>query len=210
MRSIEKALGASGDAATRQALDEARNTLAACLALNGVAPASGGGNRGMARPTRTDQAQPEEVVRHVAGTPGCRCEDIAAALGADTKAVSAVLKALKDEGRLRTEGQAGGTRNFRRLAVGGLTELGTDVRYLLRSPGGRPCFPDGRSWSSRHIACSFLAPRHKSRARWRYLTGSVAQCPLAGADFFSSAPITPLLDKPTVMLGQETGLDLPQ
>src|SRR5690242_12298349 len=37
LRSIDKALDASEDQATRAALDEARSTISACLQLNGVA-----------------------------------------------------------------------------------------------------------------------------------------------------------------------------
>lgn len=108
--SIDKALGVSADTATRQALDEARVTLSAILSLNGATP----------KPTRSPvvrrraggQIQPEAVVGFVASRPGSRCEDIAAALGADTKAVGPVLKVLKTDGRLRAEGQARGTRYF--------------------------------------------------------------------------------------------------
>lgn len=89
--------------------DEARATLAAVLGLNGAEPSSESGTRmrGAARPART-----RSVLRHVQDNPACRCEDIARALGADTKAVSPVLKRLREEGRVRSKGQARGTRYF--------------------------------------------------------------------------------------------------
>ena len=62
IRSIDKALAATQDAATRAAVGEARTALAAVLTLNGVVVASGGG-RGRAAtwlevPSRTQIASP--------------------------------------------------------------------------------------------------------------------------------------------------------
>src|SRR5262245_9179889 len=48
VKAIDKALAETKDATTRQALGEARSTLSACLALNGV----GGGNGAVVKPHR--------------------------------------------------------------------------------------------------------------------------------------------------------------
>jgi len=110
LASIDKALDVSEDIATRQALDEARVTLSAILSLNG---ANTKPRRDLVVRRRAGgQVQPEAVLEFIASRPGSRCEDIAAAIGADTKAVSPVLKDLKADGKVRTEGQARGTRYF--------------------------------------------------------------------------------------------------
>jgi hypothetical protein len=108
VRSIDKALAESEDVATRQALDEARATLGAVLSLNGAAHGSIGWRRRAARPERADQVQAEKVLQYLASHPGSRCEDIAAAVGAKTKAVTGAFKAIKTAGRVRSEGQARG------------------------------------------------------------------------------------------------------
>jgi len=111
LRSIDKALDACEDGATSKALDEARATLSAVLSLSGAGPKA---TRGAAAPgpRRRGQVQADAVLRFVAGHPGSRCEDIAGSIGADTKALSLVLKELKTDGRVRTEGQARGTRYY--------------------------------------------------------------------------------------------------
>jgi predicted transcriptional regulator len=43
---------------------------------------------------------------------GIGAADIAAEVGADTKEVSPVLKSLKDEGKVKSKGQARGTRYY--------------------------------------------------------------------------------------------------
>ncbi len=111
VRSIDKALAGSEDVATRQALDEVRITLGAVLSLNGAAPRAGSGGVPV-QAHRGRQIQPEEVLRYITSHPGSRCEDIAATVGADTKAVSSVLRRLRDEGKVRSEGQSRGTRYF--------------------------------------------------------------------------------------------------
>jgi len=112
VRSIDKALAESKDAATRQALDEARSTLAACLALNGAAPGKKGAQRRVGQAARTSDVQAEDVLRYVVSNPGSRCAVIAAALDVDSKAVSPVLKELKTQGKVRSEGQARGMTYF--------------------------------------------------------------------------------------------------
>ncbi len=111
LTSIDKALDVSEDTATRQALDEARVTLGAVLSLNGAGPKSRSGGAAVRRGVG-GQIQPQAVLEFIASHPGSRCEDIAAGIGADTKAMSPVLKNLKADGRLRSEGRGRGLRYF--------------------------------------------------------------------------------------------------
>ena len=82
----------------RQALDEARSTLAACLMLHGAAPSTGGRRQRAVRPAQGKQVNVKAVLKHVASNPGSRCAQIAEALGAESKAVSPALKDLKAQG----------------------------------------------------------------------------------------------------------------
>src|SRR5258708_1809376 len=87
VRSIDKALAASSDRATREALGEARNTLTACLALTGSAP------RGTPVPQARRMAgdiTEDGLLSHVRKNPGHRGEQIAVALGTDTGTVRPV------------------------------------------------------------------------------------------------------------------------
>lgn len=113
LRSIDKALAVSEDVATRQGLDEARGTLAAILTLNGAPGRATSGQRAGGR-GRSARAQVDEgqVLKFLAAHPGSRSEDIAAALGTDTKDVSPVVKRLKADGKVRSEGQARGMRYY--------------------------------------------------------------------------------------------------
>jgi hypothetical protein len=110
-RSIDKALAAAEDGATRRALDEARATLSALLSLNGAAADPGA--RGMkVRARRAGTVEAAGVLKFIAGHPGSRCEDLANALGADSKELSSVLRNLRADGQVRTEGMARGMRYF--------------------------------------------------------------------------------------------------
>ncbi len=111
VRSIDKALAEAEDVVTRQTLDEARATLRAVLSLSGAMPKVGRGGV-VVQANRGRQVQPEDVLQYITSHPGSRCEDIAATVGADTKAVSSVLRSLRAEGKVRSEGQARGTRYF--------------------------------------------------------------------------------------------------
>lgn len=84
VKAIDKALAASEDHATRQALGEARSTLAACLALSGVAPKADRGTL-VPQPRRAAAAISEEaLLSHVRQHPGQRGEEIARALGTES------------------------------------------------------------------------------------------------------------------------------
>jgi hypothetical protein len=99
VKSIDKALSASGDHATRQALSEARNTLAACLALsNGTL---------VPQPRRSAAGVSEDVLlSHVRTHPGQRGEEIAKAMGTEAATVRPVMKRLIEAGRVRAQGRA--------------------------------------------------------------------------------------------------------
>jgi hypothetical protein len=112
LRSIDKAVAHTGDAATRNALGEARATLAACLALNGaVAPKAG---RGVLVPRRSanGKVEPERVLQYLQAHPGSRAEDIAAALGTDAFSLRPSLQQLRAAATVRAEGKARAMRYF--------------------------------------------------------------------------------------------------
>ena len=111
LRSIDKAISESDDSTTRKALDEARSTLSACLALNGVTVAGGaaaGGPRGR-RSTQDVERLSESLLDYVLRNPGQRGEQIASALGTDAKTMRLPMKRLIAENKIRTKGQARAT-----------------------------------------------------------------------------------------------------
>jgi hypothetical protein len=113
LRSIDRALAESKDAATRQSLNEARKLLTAGHAPSPaiLIPAAPGA-RARKPVASSSQADPKAILRYLSSNPGSRCEDIAAALETDSRSLSPVLKTLKTEGKAKTEGQARGTRYF--------------------------------------------------------------------------------------------------
>jgi hypothetical protein len=115
VRSIDKALATTQVGAVRQALDEARATLSACLAVQGVVPAAGsrvvrGGGSGGARRSSADVASlADELLAHLEKHPGQRGEEIAAALETDTRTIRLPLKKLIEDNKVKTKGVARGT-----------------------------------------------------------------------------------------------------
>lgn len=112
VKSIDKALAASSDGATRTALDEARATLAAVLAMSGI---SAKGARGTLVPRARGSAGKVDAARVHAWLvehPGARAEDMSAALGTDSLGLRPALQELRNEGRARTEGKARATRYY--------------------------------------------------------------------------------------------------
>jgi hypothetical protein len=114
IRSIDKAMAAATDAVLRHALEEARGVLAAYLTLQGVVPAKGSGLR-----TSTGRRSSEAVeqtgaslLAYVTKNSGQRGEQIAAALGTDTKTMRLPMQRLIAEGQVRTTGERRGTRYF--------------------------------------------------------------------------------------------------
>jgi hypothetical protein len=106
VRSIDKAMGATTDAATRKALNEARATLAACLSLNGAAPRKGP-RRGAAR------VDPAAVVAFLKNHPWCSSAQVGEAVGSDVATLRPVLKRLIADGAVKVSGKARGTRYAR-------------------------------------------------------------------------------------------------
>jgi hypothetical protein len=107
LRSIDKAMAESEDTATRQALDEARSTLSAALSLNGVVMAAGSKTRGR-RSAGGSSVDEATLLTYVENNPGSRGEQIAAALGTDTKSVRPVMQRLIADRKVKTRGQRRG------------------------------------------------------------------------------------------------------
>lgn len=107
VRLVDKALAATEDAAMRQALDEARATLSACLSLNGIAPRS---PKGVLVPRARPEARvdAQAVLAQVQAHPGQRGEEIAAALATDSKSMRPVMRRLIDSKKVKTRGQRRG------------------------------------------------------------------------------------------------------
>jgi len=106
VRSIDKALEATQDVATGKALDETRSTLAACLALGGASTVP------VSKRRAATTVSSDDILAYVRRNPGSLCGDVAEALGADSKAVGAALKRLREEGAVRSEGQRRGMRYY--------------------------------------------------------------------------------------------------
>jgi hypothetical protein len=107
VRSIDKALAESSDNATRQALNEARSTLSACLSLNGVVVAGGTKVRGR-RVAGGSSVDENQLLTFVQNNPNLRGEQIAEALGTDTKSVRPVMQGLIADRKVKTRGQRRG------------------------------------------------------------------------------------------------------
>ena len=104
IRSIDAAMAATGDAAWRTALQEARVTLGACLQLEGIAVSPNGRSAGS-----VDVAA---VLAFVQKNPGQRGEHIAAALGTDSMRLRRTMKRLIEDGKVRTNGERRGMQYF--------------------------------------------------------------------------------------------------
>lgn len=109
LKSAEKAMAETQDAATRKALEEVRATLAATLAVNGVVVAGSAAPRSRRAPA---EDLSERLLSHVKSHPGQRGEEIAAALGTDTYSMRPSMKRLIESGKVRTEGKNRGMRYF--------------------------------------------------------------------------------------------------
>jgi hypothetical protein len=107
MRSIDKALAETGDAATRSALDEARATLSACLSLNGVQVAPAVRTRGR-RSSGGDEVMADVLLNHIREHPGQRGEQIAAVLRTDVGTMRPTMKKLIEADKVKTRGQRRG------------------------------------------------------------------------------------------------------
>lgn len=115
LRSIEKAMSSTEDAALRKALDEARATVSACLSLCGVTAKSARGvltPRSRANGRSDGRPDADSLLKYVKSNPGSRSEDVTAALGTNAASIRPVMHELIAEGRVRTEGQRRGMRYF--------------------------------------------------------------------------------------------------
>lgn len=111
VRSMDKAMGSTQDAATRAALGEARTALLAVLTLNGVVVSGGRKARG-ASVNGGAKPDAERVAQFIADHPGSRAEDIAAALGTGTAQLRPALMKLKSRGAVEPKGKARATRYY--------------------------------------------------------------------------------------------------
>jgi hypothetical protein len=111
VRSMDKAMAATQDAATRTAVGEARTALAAVLTLNGVVVGGGSKARG-ASVNGGVKPDAERVARYIADHPGSRAEDIATALGTETAQLRPALLKLKGLGAVEPKGKARATRYY--------------------------------------------------------------------------------------------------
>jgi hypothetical protein len=108
VKSIDKAMAETGDAATRTALDEVRGTLSACLSLNGATRWTG---KGLITPharRSVGAVSADVLLEHIRTNSGQRGEQIAAALRTDTKAMRPVMLRLIAAKRVKTQGQRRG------------------------------------------------------------------------------------------------------
>ncbi|MEO6711722.1 MAG: hypothetical protein ABI054_14325 [Planctomycetota bacterium] len=115
LRSIEKAMKATEDAALRKALDEARATVSACLSLSGVTAKSARGvltPRARSSSAATGRPDAESLLKYVKSNPGSRSEELTAAMGTDAASIRPLMHALIADGQVRTEGQRRGMRYF--------------------------------------------------------------------------------------------------
>lgn len=107
MRLIDQAASATKDVAMRQALEEARSTLSACVQLKGVTLIPKG-----SAPRRVGRmggdVDRDQLLSYVRSNPGSRGEQIAAALGTDTTTMRPVMKALIEDGEVKTKGERRG------------------------------------------------------------------------------------------------------
>jgi hypothetical protein len=108
LKAIDTAMSLSDDAVLRRALDDARATLVACLAVQGVnVPASNGKAR-----RGTSAVDANALLAHIQQHAGQRGEEIAAALGTDTTTMRPVMRRLIAENKVKTRGERRGMQYF--------------------------------------------------------------------------------------------------
>ena len=110
---MDKAMAASEDSVLRKTFEEARSGLSAYLALQGVVPAGGSNGAVRGRRSSTDvQQMGRKLLAYVKANPGQRGEQIAEALGTDSKGIRGPMKKMIDDGAVRTKGERRGMRYY--------------------------------------------------------------------------------------------------
>lgn len=114
LKALDKAAANCGDNAIRKELGEARSMVSACLTLAGASPLppSKGAEGPGRRATGGETVEPDQLLDYVLKHPGQRGEQIAAALGTDTKSMRTPMKKLIERNKVRTTGQARATAYF--------------------------------------------------------------------------------------------------
>jgi hypothetical protein len=108
VNAIDKAVAETTDAAMRTALGEARTTLSACLALNGAAPRTDKSSIIPQSRRSAGSVSSDVLLEHIRKNSGQRGEQIAAALGTDTKVMRPVMHKLIAEQKIKTKGERRG------------------------------------------------------------------------------------------------------
>ncbi len=125
LRSIDKALNSTDDQVLKKALDEARATVASCLALTGVkkglgqrtlTPRAPAGARSGASSTENGahaaQLDANDLIAFLRTNPGSSSETITKQFATDAATLRGAMRTLLDQGKVTTKGQKRGTRYF--------------------------------------------------------------------------------------------------
>jgi hypothetical protein len=111
VRSMDKVVAETQDAASRTAVGEARTALAAVLTLNGVVVSVGSKGSGASANSGV-KPDADRVAKYIADHPGSRPEDIATALGTRTAELRPALMKLKSLGAVEPKGKARAMRYY--------------------------------------------------------------------------------------------------
>ena len=114
VRNMDKAMSAADDAVLRRALEEAHGGLTAYLKLQGIVPANGSAARTSGGRRTSDDVEQvgASLLAYVRNNPGQRGEDIAEAMGTDSKAIRLPMKKLIADGQVRTKGERRGMKYY--------------------------------------------------------------------------------------------------
>lgn len=106
VKSIDIAAGETRDTPLREALENARATLAACLSLAGVlVPKHAEGRARRVVVPSAGAVSSEVLLQYIRSNPGQRGEQISAALGTTSKEIRPVMKQLMEAGHVSSRGE---------------------------------------------------------------------------------------------------------